>query len=163
MGMSALQFSPESDRKVQEWLDFYPEPRACLLRALQLAQEEFGYLSHEVMEMVAKRLGLDAEEVINTATFYTMFNKKPVGRYHLQVCANLACFLRGSDQLLAALEQELHIRPGETTEDGLFTLTTVECLASCGTAPALLVNDEYHEEMTPDKVTSLVQRLKAGG
>ncbi len=89
-----------------------------------------------------------------------MYNKRPVGRYHIQVCRNVSCYLRGSDNVLGALERNLGIRVGETTEDGLFTLSTVECLASCGTAPALQVNETFHEEMTDEKVATLVKNLR---
>lgn len=156
-------FSKESEARISQLLDDYPDREACLLPALYLAQEEFGYLTHEVMELVASRLDLPSSRVISTATFYTMFKKKPVGRFHLQVCVNVPCFLRGSDAVLQTIENELHIGPGETSEDGLFSLTAVQCLASCGTAPAMQVNDTFHEEMTPDKVRQLLTELKEAG
>jgi len=157
-----LSFSAENEGRIADLLRRYPDAQACLLPALRLAQEQFGYLTHEAMELVAGRLGLPAPEVLSTATFYTMYNKKPVGRFHVQICANVSCYLKGSDLVLKAVAQELGIKPGETTEDGLFTLSTVECLAACGTAPALQVNDTFHEEMTPDKARQLIRSLKEG-
>lgn len=156
----ALSFSTENERRIAEFLRRYPDPRAALLPVLHVAQEQFGYLSYEVMELVAQRLGIPPVEVLSTATFYTMYHKRPVGKYHIEVCANVSCYLRGSDSLLAAIEQELGIRAGETTEDGLFTLSTVECLAACGTAPVLQVNGKLYEMMTPEKARDLVRKLK---
>ena len=157
-----LSFSSENEGKIREALDRYPDPEACLLPTLHLAQEQFGYLNHETMELVATRLGLPPESVISTATFYTMYNKRPVGKYHIQVCCNVSCYLTGSDQVLKALLRELAIGPGETTEDGLFTLSTVQCLASCGTGPALQVNETFHENMDEAKVEALVAALREG-
>lgn len=156
-------FSKESEAKIARLLEEYPDREACLLPALYLAQGEFGYLTHEVMELVAGRLELPPARVFSTATFYSMFKKKPVGKYHIQVCVNVPCYLRGADAVIQALENELHVSPGETTEDGLFTVSCVQCLASCGTGPALQVNDTYHEEMTPEKVRELVSSLKEAG
>ncbi len=158
-----LAFSADNEARIGRLLAEYPDPKACLLPALYIAQEQFGYLTHEVMELVAERIGLPPGEVLSTATFYSMFKKRPTGKYHIQVCGNVSCFLKGSDRLMAALEKMLGIRDGETTEDGLFTLSTVQCLAACGTAPALQVNDTYHEEMTPEKVVALVNRLREEG
>jgi len=158
-----LAFSADNEARISRLLADYPDPKACLLPALYIAQEQFGYLTHEVMELVAERIGLPAGEVLSTATFYTMYKKRPTGKYHIQVCGNVSCFLKGSDRLLSVLEKALGIRDGETTEDGLFTVTTVQCLAACGTAPALQVNDTYYEEMTPEKVVDLVKRLREEG
>ena len=102
-------------------------------------------------------------KVLNTATFYTMLRKQPVGRYHVEVCHNVSCYLRGSDGLLETLARLLSIQPGETTEDGLFTLDTVECLAACGNGPALQVNGDFHEHMTPGKLEQLIETLREDG
>ncbi|MBM4355036.1 MAG: NAD(P)H-dependent oxidoreductase subunit E [Deltaproteobacteria bacterium] len=155
-----LEFSADNEARLGRLLAEYPDRQACLLPALYIAQEQFGYLTHEVMELVAERIGMPPGEVLSTATFYTMFRKRPTGKYHIQVCGNVSCFLRGSDRLMTALSKTLGIGDGETTEDGLFTLSAVQCLAACGTAPALQVNDTYYEEMTPEKVVELVGRLR---
>ncbi len=153
-------FSKESEAKIEKLLNSYPDRQACLLPVLYIAQDEFGCLTGDVMALVARRLELPPERVANTATFYTMYDKQPVGKYHVQVCVNVPCFLRGSDRVLHALEKELNIGPGETTEDGLFTLSTVQCLASCGTAPTIQVNDAFHEAMSVDKVHELIKQLR---
>jgi NADH-quinone oxidoreductase subunit E len=137
-----------------------PEKRSMLLTALYIAQERYGYLSPEAIEQTAKRLGLPAQEVYSTASFYTMFRTKPMGRYVLQVCTGLCCFLAdGGERLVDYLSQKLGIEEGETTPDGLFTLQTVECLASCGTSPTMRVNDELYEDLTLDKVDRLLDQL----
>jgi NADH-quinone oxidoreductase E subunit len=158
----SIAFSKESDAQLERLLKTYPNAEACLIPALHLAQAQFGYVSHEVMEMVAARLGLPPQKVLSTSTFYTMFNKQPVGRFHVQVCANVSCYLRGSDSILKALEEELGIAAGQTTPDKAFTLTTVQCLAACGTAPAMQVNDTYYENLTPDAARDVVRRLRKG-
>ncbi|MBN1581724.1 MAG: NAD(P)H-dependent oxidoreductase subunit E [Anaerolineae bacterium] len=137
-----------------------PAKRSMLLTALYIAQEQHGYLSPEAIEQTAERLGLSTQEVYSTASFYTMFRTKPVGRYVLQVCTGLCCYLaNGAERLVDYLSRKLDINVGETTPDGLFTLKTVECLASCGTSPAMQVNDELYEGLTLDKVDRLLDQL----
>lgn len=143
----SLAFSSETEQRFQALLKRYPNQRAALLPTLYLAQAEFGYVSTEAMEYVAERLGLPASQVLAVATFYTMYNKRPVGRYHIQVCASISCALLGAHKLVHYLEHRLGLRLGETSEDGMFTLSEVECLASCGTAPAMQVNDDYYENL----------------
>jgi len=138
----------------------YPERRAALLPTLWLAQREFGWLSLPVLEYVTELMELPLAWVTATASFYTMYWKQPPGRWHLQVCRNLPCALRGADDVRAALEQQLGIRPGEKTPDGRFSLEEVECLASCDTAPVLQVNNtEYHENLTVERTLALIERL----
>ena len=138
----------------------YPERRAALLPTLWLAQREFGWLSLPVLEYVTELMELPLAWVTATASFYTMYWKQPPGRWHLQVCRNLPCALRGADDVRAALEQRLGIRPGEKTPDGRFSLEEVECLASCDTAPVLQVNNtEYHENLTVERTLALIERL----
>jgi len=138
----------------------YPERRAALLPTLWLAQREFGWLSLPVLEYVAELMELPLAWVTATASFYTMYWKQPPGRWHLQVCRNLPCALRGADDVRAALEQRLGICPGEKTADERFSLEEVECLASCDTAPVLQVNNsEYHENLTVERTLALIERL----
>jgi NADH-quinone oxidoreductase E subunit len=157
-GYMGLSFSEQGERSFQAILQKYPadKQKAALIPTLCLAQKEWGYLSPEAMEYVAGRLDVAPAEVQNTATFYTMLLKEPVGRYHIQVCTNLSCFLRGSDELMHQCEKKLGIHHGETTADGVFTLNHVECLASCGTAPMMQVNDTYYENLTPARVDALI-------
>jgi len=138
----------------------YPTNQAALIPTLFVAQREFGHLDPAALELVAQTLGLPASKVISTATFYTMFNKEPVGRFHVQVCKNISCYLRGSDDVTRAFEDELDVDCGATTNDGLFTLTEVECLAACGRAPVVQVNENYHEWVTADGARQLVEELR---
>jgi len=135
--------------------------RAMLLTALYIAQEQYGHLSQEAIERVAERLGLSATEVYSMASFYTLYRTKPTGRYVLQVCEGLSCHLvGGAERLVDYLAKKLGIKVGQTTPDGLFTLETVQCLASCGTSPAMRVNDALYENMTAEKVDELLETLR---
>lgn len=134
--------------------------RSALLPILSLIQKEKGHLANDAIEEVAEFLGLTPVEVREVATFYTMFNLKPGGKYHIQVCNNLSCSLLGAEYLIGYLEERLQIRVGETTPDHLFTLTTVECLGSCGTAPVMQVNEEYYENLTKEKVDAILEKLR---
>ncbi len=146
-------------RELDAILSRYPNREAAILPALHLAQREFGYLSAEAIVYVAGLLGFPPARIEGVATFYTMYNRKPVGRYHLQICRNLSCSLLGAEQLIEHVSRKLGIKPGQTTSDGKFTLSTVECLGSCGTAPVMQVNDDYHEELTGEKIDALLDRL----
>jgi len=138
-----------------------PAKRSMMLTALYIAQEQYGYLTEEAVERVAQRLGLAVSEVWSMASFYSLYRRKPTGRYVLQVCEGLSCYLAdGAERLVDYLSQKLHIGVGETTKDGLFTLQTVQCLASCGTSPAMRVNDALYENMTVEKVDELLETLR---
>ena len=137
-----------------------PRVRARLLAALYIAQEQFGRLSLEAVQRVADQLHLSPEQVQATASFYTMFKLKPQGKYRIQVCEGLSCYLTGgAEPILDHIARRLKIPPGGTTADGHFTLEIVQCLAACGTAPALRVNDDLYELMTPDSIDALLKRL----
>ena len=157
----SVSFSSESRQQIEKILGRYPNKMAACLPALYVAQKEFGHVSREAMDLVAAELELPPSHVYGVATFYTMYNKKPVGRYHVQACTNVSCMLCGAYDVLGRLERKLGIKAGETTKDGLFTLTEVECLAYCGTAPAVQINDDIHELISPDKVDALIDQLKA--
>jgi NADH-quinone oxidoreductase E subunit len=140
----------------------YPNRRAALMPTLWLAQREFGWLSAPVMEYVAEVMEMPLSWVSSCASFYTMYWKAPTGQWHLQVCRSLSCELRGSRRLIDAIEQKLGIGDGQRTDDGRFSLEEVECLASCGTAPCMQINNEaYHENLTIDGALALVDRLAA--
>jgi len=155
----ALSFSPEADAEIVAILERYPTRLAALIPTLWVAQRRFGYLTEEALELVARRLDLPPAKVIATATFYTMFHKRPVGRLHIQVCKNISCYLRGSDAVTRCAEEKTGLRPGETSEDGRFTLEEVECLAACGRAPVVQINEDYHEWQTPEAFAALLDRL----
>jgi NADH-quinone oxidoreductase subunit E len=133
-----------------------------LLAALYIAQEQYGWLSPEAIQRVADRLDLSPGQVLATASFYTMFRLEPRGRYHIQVCEGLSCYLNGgAEPIIDHIARRLKIKPGETSRDGKFTLEVVQCLASCGTSPAMKVNDELHEHMTLEKMDELLERLRS--
>ena len=161
----ALEFSQEAERQFQEIVGRYPEPLAALLPVLLLAQSEFGWVSIAVMDYLAERLGVHRAKVLSTATFYTMINKQPVGKCHIQVCTTLSCAMRGGYALLDKLEKELGISTGETDARGDYTLVEAECLASCGTAPMFQVTFsdgeiEYYEDLdAPGKLDAVMKEL----
>lgn len=163
----ALAFSEEAEQQFQELLSRYPNTQAAMLPALLLAQAEFGWVSVEVMDYVAERLEVPPSKVLTTATFYTMYNKQPVGKCHVQVCTTLSCAFRGGYELVEKLEDRLGIKLGETSPDGNWTLSEVECLASCGSAPMFQLTDskgniEYFEDLDTDqKVDAVVEELNA--
>jgi len=141
----------------------YPEARAALLPALNLAQEIRGHVSPETMDRVAEILGLPSAYVRGVATFYTMYNKRPVGRFLVQVCTNISCSLCGADDVYRAFLDATGTEPGETSDDGEFTVMEVECLAACGFPTAIQINSRYYENVTPADVPALIDRLKAQG
>ena len=141
----------------------YPEARAALLPALNLAQEIRGHVSPETMDRLAEILDLPSAYVRGVATFYTMYNKRPVGRFLVQVCTNISCSLCGADEVYRAFLEATGTEPGETSEDGEFTVMEVECLAACGFPTAIQINSRYYENVTPADVPALIDRLKAQG
>jgi NADH-quinone oxidoreductase subunit E len=160
-------FTPEQQRRFDAGLERattkYPPGRAkaALLAALHLAQDELGWLSEPAMAYVGFRLDVPAVRVREVATFYTMFRLRPVGRHHVGVCNSISCWAMGSERLLAQCTDMLGIRPGETTEDGHFSLEEVACLAACGNAPAMLLNNfTFVENVTPDSLKQLVRDLR---
>jgi NADH-quinone oxidoreductase E subunit len=155
----SVAFSDTARRELEAVLARYPDKEAAILPALHLAQREFGYVSDEAIMYVATLLGFTPARIEGVATFYTMYNRKPVGKYHLQICRNLSCSLLGAEHLIEHVSKKLGIQPGETTPDGKFTLSKVECLGSCGTAPVLQLNDDYHEDLTEEKIDALLAGL----
>lgn len=140
----------------------YPTAQSGMLRCLHLAQEAEGYITPEGMHAVAEATGVKLDEVESVVTFYSMFHREPVGTHVIKVCTSISCYLRGCDDVLAHLEARLGVRRGETTPDGKYTLKTIECLAACGMAPALQVNDEFVENVTPASADALIARLERG-
>ena len=156
----ALEFSPETLKKFEATVARYPKKEAAMLPVLYLAQQEFGHLGPEAIEYVARLMNQAPARVHGVVSFYTMYNMKPIGRHHFQVCRTLPCALRGAEQVTSLLEKKLGIECGQTTADGRFTLTEVECLASCGTAPMMQVNDDYYENLTDEKISEILDGLK---
>lgn len=154
-----VQFSDATSKRFEEILTRYPTKRAAILPTFWLAQEEFGYLSLEVMEYIATLLDLSPAYVASVASFYTMLYKEPVGKFHVQVCTNLSCTLLGAERIVECVEKKLGITLGQTTPDKKFSLSEVECLGSCGTAPVAQINDDYHEQLTPEGIVRLIDEL----
>ncbi len=138
----------------------YPDRRSAIMPALHIAQEQYGHLPGEVQEEVADILGVERIWVYELATFYTLFHTEPIGMFHIQLCDNLSCMLRGSEALLEHMETALGIQNGETTPDGLFTLSTVECLGACEMAPMLQVGDDFHGDLNTARIDQLFKRLR---
>ncbi len=155
--MNPQNFNPQNEQEIEAILKHYPTKQAGLLPVLHLAQKEFGWISADVMELVAKRLDLSPAHVYGVVTFYSMFLQQPPAKYHLQVCRTLPCALMGAATVVDYLEKKLGIKAGEMTKDGRFRLTEVECLASCGTAPMMRVNETYHEGLTKEKIDRLLE------
>jgi NADH-quinone oxidoreductase E subunit len=148
---------------IDDLLGRYPIKRSALLPLLNLAQKEEGYVSQAAMREIAKILDLTPPQVFETATFYTMLNLKPIGKFHIQVCRSLMCALVRADNLIEWLQQHLGIAVGHTTPDKMFTLSAVECLGSCGTGPMMQINDDYYERLTEEKVGKILEDLKQTG
>jgi NADH-quinone oxidoreductase E subunit len=140
----------------------YPQPRGAVMPLLHLAQEREGFVSLEAEQWIAQRLGLTPSYVHGITTFYTMYRTAECGKFLLQLCTTVSCLLRGCDPLLNHIKARLGIETGETTADGLFTLVTVECLGSCGTAPVMQVNDDYYEDLDIARTDALLDALARG-
>ena len=152
----------EFKAKAEKLCAKYPRRDAALIPLLEEVQKEKGFVPEEAMDALAALLELPYARVKSVVTFYTMFNRAPVGKYHLQVCRNISCHMAGAPDLLARLRARLGIAEGETTKDGLFTLSAVECLGACGAAPVMQVNDEYFERLDEAKLDALLEDLKHG-
>lgn len=162
-GTPPFSFSAEGLAECKRLIARYPEGRSksALLPILHVAQSENdGWLSVNAMDAVAQVLGIQHIEVYEVASFYSMYNLRPIGKHLLEVCHTSPCMIRGSDDIIAYIEKKLNIHVGETTKDGMFTLKGVECLGSCGTAPMLQCGAKYHENLTPEKVDALLDQLR---
>jgi len=155
-----FEFTKENKKKFDEAVKKYPQKKAALLPALWLVQEQMGWVSPESMEYLAGLLDVTPAYVYETVSFYTMYNRKPIGRHHIQVCDSICCSLREAKGTVEYLKKKLGIHVGETTPDGRFHLSTVECLGSCGTAPMMQVDNDYYENLTEEKIDQILERLK---
>lgn len=161
-----IHFSTQALEEIQEIIKHYPagKQKSAVIPVLHIAQaENGGWLSAEVMDYVASLLNILPVEVYEVASFYSMFNLKPVGKCVLEVCRTSSCWLCGAEDIVRHIEKKLNIKDGETTKDGMFTLKTVECLGSCGTAPMLQCGASYHEKLTIEKVDALIEKYKSEG
>jgi NADH-quinone oxidoreductase subunit E len=154
--------SEESRHRIRSYVDRYPEPRSALLPALHVAQNQLGWVSREAMEEVGDLVGVPPDQVEEVASFYTMYYTEPVGTYVLEVCKTAPCSYLGADEIIDYLSLKLGIKPGETTQDGMFTLYRVECLAACHRAPVLQINHRYFQDLTVETVDGLIEDARSG-
>ena len=150
---------PEFENRVDTIVARYPQAKAAMLPVLWECQDAAGWIDKQTEDWVAQRLGVSSAHVHGCVTFYTMYKQRELGKYHIQICTTLSCMLRGSDDLVAHLKKKLGIEMGGVTPDGKFSLVSVECLGSCGTAPMFQLNDDYHEDLTLEKIDALLDSL----
>ena len=156
-----IQFSQESMSEINRVIGHFPPIRkkSALLPVLHIVQKESGWLSPEVMDKVAEILEIKPIEVYEVATFYSMYHTKPVGKHVIEVCQTGPCMICGADKTIAYIESKLGIKVGETTNDGLFTLKTVECLGACGYSPMFQIGEQYYENLTEEKIDDIIRQL----
>lgn len=159
----SVMLKEKYQEEIDEIISRYPVRRSALIPLLYLAQRDEGFISEVAMKEIAGLLRLTPPQVYETATFYTMLNLKPVGKFHLQICKSLMCALAGSDTVIGWVKTKLGIGPGEMTTDRLFSLSVVECLAACGTAPMMQVNEDYYERLTEETFDRILADLKQHG
>lgn len=153
-------FNQENLQKAESLFKKYPAKKAALLPILWIAQEQEGWISLEMMKYIGDLVGVPYAHVMGVVTFYTMYNDKKLGKYHIEVCTNVSCLLRGSDKILSTVEKACGTKLGTTSLDGKFTISEVECMGACGGAPMLAIGEEYHEHLTPEKTEQLLSSLK---
>jgi len=156
-------FSAETEAKFKHLVSIYPQKRSALIPMLLAAQKEQGYIKSETIEYVGKYLELNASEVDSIMSFYTLLHRRPMGKYHIMICTNLACLLRGSDEIEACVTRKLGIGMGQVTPDGLFSVIEFECLGSCTTAPAIQINGEFYENLDVRKTEDILDELQKRG
>ena len=151
------------ERKYQQLETRYPVKRSALIPMLLYGQDEFGFISDELIEEIARRLDLKTVQVEETLGYYSMLHRKPLGKYHVQVCTNISCMLRGGEELLEHCKERLGIGHKQTTPDGVFSLEEVECIGACSWAPAVQVNYDFHENLTPDAMNIVLEQYRKRG
>ena len=155
-----FKFSEDNLQKIDVILKKYPVKKPAVMPVLYLAQEQNGFISNEVIKEVSNVLEMTAEDVLGVVTFYTMYHQKEMGKYHIQVCTNVSCMLRGGYDLYDKVKEKLGIENMQVTDDKIFSLEEVECMGPCGTAPMIAVNEDYYENLTKEKVVEILDSLK---
>jgi NADH-quinone oxidoreductase subunit E len=155
-----FKFTKENLERVEQETKKYPVRKPAVMAALYIAQEQNGYINFEVMKEIANILGITAEEVLGVVTFYTMYHQKQMGKYHIQVCTNVSCMLRGGYEIWNQVKEKFGIDHLEVTADQKFSLEEVECMGSCGTAPMIVINEDFYEKLSKEKVEELLESLK---
>ncbi len=148
-----------TEKKIKELISRYPKKQAAILPVLHLVQRELGYISEDEEKWIAGLLEINPVQVREVVTFYSMLSRKPLGKYHIQICSNLTCSLMGAEKLIDYVSEKLGIKPGETSEDGKYTLTTVECLGACDQAPTMMINTDYYGNMDKKKIDKILKEL----
>ena len=156
----SFKFTEQNLAKIEQEAKKYPVRKPVVMAALYLAQEQNGFVSSEVISEVASVLGITPEEVLGVVTFYTMYHQKQMGKYHIQVCTNVSCMLRGGYEIFDQVKEKLGIENMQVTSDQKFSLEEVECMGSCGTAPMIAVNEDYYENLSKEKVDEILESLK---
>lgn len=154
-------FSPELAARFDKLVTIYPLRRSALIPMLLYAQDEKGYLSDEVIEEIAQRIGITVLDVRNVISYYSLLRTKPVGKYHVQVCTNICCKLRGADQLFEHCKETLGVENKGTTPDGVFSVEEVECIGACSWGPAVQINYDYYENLTPEELDKILEQYRA--
>src|SRR4030088_89522 len=157
-----MNLPPQLEAKFQSLENRYPVRRSALIPMLLYAQDQFGHVSDDVIGEIARRLGLNALQVTETMAYYSMLRRQRAGKYHVQVCTNVSCMLRGGNKLFEFVQRKLEVGHKQTTADGVFSLEEVECLGACTGAPAMQVNYDFYENLDPDKVDAIFEQLQAG-
>ncbi len=155
----AFKFTEDNFKKIEEAKAKYPTTLAAVMDACYIGQEQNGYISDEVMEEIALTLNIEKTDVYGVATFYTMFHNEPKGKYHIQVCTNVSCMLRGGYEIYDAVCEKLGIQHDEVTDNEKFSIEEVECMGSCGSAPMVAINEDYYENLTKEKVLEIINSL----
>ncbi|MBQ9081719.1 MAG: NADH-quinone oxidoreductase subunit NuoE [Clostridia bacterium] len=158
--VSEFKGTPEQEAELKKIIEAHKSTPGCLMRILQEAQGVYGYLPKEVQTMIAEGLGISLSEVYGVATFYAQFSLKPKGKYRISLCLGTACYVKGADKILEALEQKLGIKCGECTADGLFSLDSCRCVGACGLAPVMMVNDDVHGKLTVDMLDGILNSYR---
>lgn len=153
-------FSESAIKELNEIRKRYPDRKGALLPALHIAQREFGWLNNDAMKAVADILNLTEAEVKGTASFYSMFRLKPMGRNVIQLCTNVSCMILGAERLIDFLKNRYGLEPNKTTDDGRFSLVIMECIGACGTAPAMLVNNDFYDNLTEERIEDILSRYR---
>lgn len=161
-GTGPKSWTPEQEAEIARIISRYPTKKSAIMPVLWLAQEHFGWIDLDAMRLIGRTLDLAPSHVHAVASFYTMFKKAPTGRYLIQVCHTLSCWLVGAEAIVKHLEQALQVDEHGNSADGLFTLMRVECLASCGSAPMAQINDDFYERLTPELMDQIIAALRAG-
>ncbi len=156
----SFKFTEENITRIAQARKKYPTALAAVMDTIYIAQEQNGYISNEVMEEIAIVLGIDKVNVLSVVTFYTMYNTKPMGRYHIQVCTNVSCMLRGAYEIWDGVKEKLELDHMQVSQDSKFSLEEVECMGACGYAPMIAVNEDYFENLNKEKVFEILDSLK---